>query len=112
MNKKYISQNIQEIIDDLNSKNFEKVIKKIELLSEKKTDVNFEFWKEQIEIYEKSFLKKIDKFKLFINIGVIFFTPKPLPNILVACINTGNDVFSIDVFILVYTLFAIFSLKF
>ena len=73
MNKKYISQNIQEIIDDLNSKNFEKVIKKIELLSEKKTDVNFEFWKEQIEIYEKSFLKKIDKFKLFINIGVIFF---------------------------------------
>tara|TARA_B100000900_G_scaffold203687_1_gene172734 strand:- start:2886 stop:4160 length:1275 start_codon:yes stop_codon:yes gene_type:complete len=73
MNKKYIYENIQKIIDDLNNKNFDKLIKKIEFISKEITDLNFEIWEEQIQIYENNFHTKIDKFKLFTNIGVILF---------------------------------------
>ncbi len=73
MNKEYIYENIQEIIHDLNNKNFDKLIKKIELIFKEVTDLNFEIWKEQIQIYENNFHTKIDKFKLFTNIGVILF---------------------------------------
>ena len=73
MNETYITKNIQEIIHDLNNRNFEKVVKKLELISEEKIDLNFEIWKKQIEIYENYFQIKINKFKLFTNIGVIFF---------------------------------------
>ena len=73
MNKNYISKNIQEIINDLNNKNFEKVVNKVELISKNQIILNFEIWKEQIQIYENNFHTKIDQFKLFTNIGVIFF---------------------------------------
>ncbi len=73
MKETYITKNIQEIIHDLNNKNFDKVVKKLELISEEKIDLNFEIWKKQIEIYENYFQIKINKFKLFTNIGVIFF---------------------------------------
>ena len=73
MNKNYISKNIQEIINDLSNKNFEKVVNKIELISKDQIILNFEIWKNQIQIYEDNFHTKIDKYKLFTNIGVIFF---------------------------------------
>tara|TARA_B100000035_G_scaffold214409_1_gene183729 strand:- start:798 stop:2072 length:1275 start_codon:yes stop_codon:yes gene_type:complete len=73
MNKNYISKNIQEIINDLSNKNFEKVVNKVELISKDQIILNFKIWKEQIQIYENNFHTKIDQFKLFTNIGVIFF---------------------------------------
>ena len=73
MNKNYISKNIQEIINDLSNKNFEKVVNKVELISKDQIILNLKIWKEQIQIYENNFHTKIDQFKLFTNIGVIFF---------------------------------------
>ena len=73
MNQIHNAKNIQEIINDLNNKNFEKVTKKLKFISEEKIYLNFEFWKKQIDIYENNFQIKINKFKLFTNIGVIFF---------------------------------------
>ena len=73
MNKNYISKNIQEIINDLSNKNFEKVVDKVELISKDQIILNFKIWEEQIQIYENNFHTKIDQFKLFTNIGVIFF---------------------------------------
>ena len=73
MNKNYISKNIQEIINDLSNKNFEKVVSKVELISKDQIILNLKIWKEQIQIYENNFHTKIDQFKLFTNIGVIFF---------------------------------------
>ena len=71
MNKTDINKSIKNIINNLNNKNFDKAIKKIELISEE--DLNFEILKKQIEIYKNNFQIKINKFKLFTNIGVILF---------------------------------------
>ena len=71
MNKTDINKSIQNIINNLNNRNFDKAIKKLELISEE--DLNFEILKKQIEIYENNFQIKINKFKLFTNIGVILF---------------------------------------
>jgi hypothetical protein len=73
MNRTFISKKIQEILNDLNNKNFDKVIKKFESICKEKIGLSFEIWKEQIEVYESDFHIKIDKFKLFTNIGVILF---------------------------------------
>ena len=73
MNKTYINKNIQEIIYNINNRNFDKAIKKLRLISEEEIDLNFEILKKQIEIYENNFQIKINKFKLFTNIGVILF---------------------------------------
>ena len=72
MNKNYISKNIQEIINDLSNKNFEKVVSKVELISKDQIFLNLKIWKEQIQIYENNFHTKIDQFKL-LQISVIFF---------------------------------------
>ncbi len=73
MNKKYFSETIQKIIYDLYNKKFNEAIKQLEIFSKEKNDLNFGNWKEQIEIYENNFQIKIEKFKLFTNIGVIYF---------------------------------------
>ena len=73
MNITYINKNIQDLINSLTNKNFDNAIKKLEIIPEKEIDLNFEILKKQIEIYENNFQIKIDKFKLFTNIGVILF---------------------------------------
>ena len=73
MNKTYINKNIQDLINSLTNKNFDNAIKKLEIIPEKEIDLNFEILKKQIEIYESNFQIKINKFKLFTNIGVILF---------------------------------------
>ena len=73
MNITYINKNIQDLINSLTNRNFDNAIKKLEIIPEKEIDLNFEILKKQIEIYENNFQIKIDKFKLFTNIGVILF---------------------------------------
>ena len=73
MNITYINKNIQDLINSLTNKNFDNAIKKLEIIPEKEIDLNFEILKKQIEIYESNFQIKINKFKLFTNIGVILF---------------------------------------
>ena len=73
MNITYINKNIQDLINSLTNKNFDNAIKKLEIIPEKEIDLNFEILKKQIEIYENNFQIKINKFKLFTNIGVILF---------------------------------------
>ena len=46
---------------------------KIEFLFKNYPNINVSDWEKEIEIYEKSINLKLEKFKIFINIGVILF---------------------------------------
>ena len=73
MNKPNISENIQEIISDIDNKNFKNVLIKMEFLLKKYPEVNLLSWENEIKNYEKFFNTKLEKFKIYVNIGVIFF---------------------------------------
>lgn len=73
MDKSNSSENFQEIISDINNKNFSNVLVKIEFLFKNYPNINVSDWEKEIEIYEKSINLKLEKFKIFINIGVILF---------------------------------------
>ena len=65
-------QHIEEIINLINIKNFKDATNKIKLLSNEllnNAEIN---WLNEINLYEK-IESKIDKFKIFTNLGVIFF---------------------------------------
>ena len=63
MNKPNISENIQEIISDIDNKNFKNVLIKMELLLKKYPDVNLLNWENEIKNYEKNLNTKLEKFK-------------------------------------------------
>ena len=73
MNKPNISENIQEIISDIDNKNFKNVLIKMKFLLKKYPDVNLLNWENEINNYEKNLNTKLEKFKIYVNIGVIFF---------------------------------------
>ena len=73
MNKSYSSENIQEIIRDIDNKNFKHVMVQIETILKNYPNLNLSDWENEIKIYEKNFNLKLEKFKIYINIGVILF---------------------------------------
>ena len=73
MNKSNSSENIQEIIRDIDNKNFKHVMVQIETILKNYPNLNLSDWENEIKIYEKNFNLKLEKFKIYINIGVILF---------------------------------------
>ncbi len=73
MNKSNISENIQEIIGDIDNKNFKNVLVKMEFLLKNYPDINLLSWENEIINYEKFLSTKLEKFKIYVNVGVIFF---------------------------------------
>ena len=73
MNKSNISENIQEIIGDIDNKNFKNVLVKMEFLLKNYPDINLLSWENEIINYEKLLSTKLEKFKIYVNVGVIFF---------------------------------------
>ena len=63
MNKPNISENIQEIISDIDNKNFKNVLVKMEFLLKNYPDVNLLSWENEIKNYEKmkNLLKMFNK---------------------------------------------------
>tara|TARA_B100000035_G_C21024364_1_gene565491 strand:+ start:153 stop:1430 length:1278 start_codon:yes stop_codon:yes gene_type:complete len=68
-----ISENIREIIRDIDNRKFNEVLIKIELLLKNYPNLNILDWENEINTYEKSLDKKLEKFKIYINVGVILF---------------------------------------
>ena len=73
MNKLKSSESIKEIIRDIDNKNFKEVLAKIEVLLKEYPNLNVSTWEDEIKTYEKSLNIKLEKFKIYINIGVILF---------------------------------------
>ena len=85
MNKFQNSKEFNEIIKNLNDKNFSKAIEKIDSISKKYkneniilklyavTYFNLMEWENAIKYYEKILLFEKDKYKIYINIGVSYF---------------------------------------
>ena len=73
MNKLRSSESIKEIIRDVDNKNFKEVLAKIEILLKEYPNLNVSTWEDEIKTYEKSLNIKLEKFKIYINIGVILF---------------------------------------
>ena len=73
MNKLKSSESIKEIIRDIDNKNFKEVLAKIEILLKEYPNLNVSTWEDEIKTYEKSLNIKLEKFKIYINIGVILF---------------------------------------
>ena len=72
MNKPNISENIQKIISDIDNKNFKNVLVKMEFLLKisRYELIKLGKWNQN---YEKFLNTKLEKFKIYVNIGVIFF---------------------------------------
>ena len=73
MNKSNISENIQKVISDIDNKNFKEVLVKMEYLIKNYPDLNILNWENEIKIYEKVLNIKLEKYKIFVNIGVLLF---------------------------------------
>ena len=73
MNRSKSSASIKEIISDIDNKNFHDVFTKIELLLKNYPNLNILDWENEIKIYENSLNVKLERFKIYINIGVILF---------------------------------------
>ena len=73
MNKSNISENIQKVISDIDNKNFKEVLVKMEYLLKNYPDLNILNWENEIKIYEKVLNIKLEKYKIFVNIGVLLF---------------------------------------
>jgi tetratricopeptide (TPR) repeat protein len=73
MKADYNTENFREIIDDLNNRNFNKAVQKIIILSKNYPNFNMMNWENAVKSYEKTLTFKINKFKIYTNIGVILF---------------------------------------
>ena len=67
------SENIKEIIRDIDNRKFNEVLIKIELLLKNYPNLKILDWENEINTYEKSLKKKLEKFKIYVNVGVILF---------------------------------------
>tara|TARA_B100001564_G_scaffold175123_1_gene147374 strand:- start:243 stop:1520 length:1278 start_codon:yes stop_codon:yes gene_type:complete len=73
MDKFKSSESIKEIISDIYNKKFNEVLLKIELLIKHYPNLSVLNWENEIQAYEESLNVKLEKFKIYINIGVILF---------------------------------------
>tara|TARA_B100001175_G_C19511676_1_gene644335 strand:- start:3176 stop:4465 length:1290 start_codon:yes stop_codon:yes gene_type:complete len=73
MNTAKNTKNFEEIINDLNNRNFDQALEKIILVSKDYPNFNIGDWDNGVKMYEKTLAFKINKFKIYTNIGVILF---------------------------------------
>lgn len=73
MNTAKNTKNFEEIINDLNNRNFDEALEKIILVSKDYPNFNIGDWDNGVKMYEKTLAFKINKFKIYTNIGVILF---------------------------------------
>ena len=69
----YNSKKIQEVIKNIDNKNFDEALKSIILVIKEYPIINIADWENAVKNYEDETTLKVNKEKIFTNIGVFLF---------------------------------------